>query len=94
METLYTQLEQLMSAFLSDFLEKLLFSNECRERTEIEGSLHNDYLDYLKRFSNLQKLIENSPVTSKEDTLQRSYALSIIKSTSKDLLASFLLGDQ
>lgn len=89
MENLYKQFENLLTAFLKEFLEKLNSSAELEQTSELSDAYSADYWKYLEEFARLQKNIENCAPTTTEDLLKRSQALTILRNSSQAIFRTF-----
>jgi hypothetical protein len=89
MEILYKQFENLLSAFLKEFLEKVNSSSHFAPETELPEEFSAEYWNYLEEFTRLQEKIVNCAPTSKEDILKRSQALTILRDSSQAIFKTF-----
>lgn len=89
MENLYIKLEQLLGDFVADFLDSILNTGTFETERHLPNELHAQYIDYLKQLDHLQSSIERMSPSSKEDALLRSRALTVLKSSSENIIKTF-----
>ena len=89
MEILYRQFENLLNAFLKEFLEKVNSSSQFAPESELPEEFSAEYWKYLEEFTRLQEKIVNCAPTSEEDILKRSQALSILRNSSQAIFRTF-----
>ncbi len=91
MENLYSRLEQLMEDFVEGFLGNVLKTGPSKTERHLPHDLNARYIDYLKRFQTIQESIECFAPMSREEALLRSRALTVLKSSSENIINTFTL---
>jgi len=89
MENIYIQFENLLAAFLKDFLEKVNSTADIEQNSELPEEYRAEYWKYLREFTQLQKNIENCAPTTTEDLLKRNQALTILRDSSQAIFRTF-----
>ena len=92
MEILFKQFENLLAAFLKEFLGKINGSPHLSPEDELPEEFSAEYWNYLQEFTKLQKNIENCAPTTEEDIFRRSQALTILRDSSQAIFKTFNSG--